>query len=117
MERIITIQKSDFRFDFMRGTGKGGQKRNKTSSACRCTHLATGLVGYSEDSRQQHLNRKNAWLKIVKTDKFKKWLRAKAYQKLGYLAEIEKKVDDDLSDRSKIKIEIHKNGRWEDILI
>ena len=27
------------RFDAMRGTGPGGQKRNKTSSAARVTHL------------------------------------------------------------------------------
>lgn len=39
-----------------RGTGPGGQHRNKTESAVRAVHVPTGLTAYA-DSRSQHQNR------------------------------------------------------------
>ena len=55
------VTKRDLRFDYYRGTGAGGQKRNKTSSACRITHLPTGLNAQSEEQRSQHQNKLTAW--------------------------------------------------------
>jgi len=46
--------------DTFRGTGPGGQKRNKTESAVRIRHLPTGMAGHSDDSRSQHENRATA---------------------------------------------------------
>lgn len=43
--------------DRFRGSGAGGQKRNKTSSSVRVRHAATGLSGQSGDSRSQPENR------------------------------------------------------------
>jgi hypothetical protein len=43
--------------DRFRGSGAGGQKRNKTSSSVRVRHRATGLAGQSGDSRSQPENR------------------------------------------------------------
>jgi hypothetical protein len=43
--------------DRFRGSGAGGQKRNKTSSSVRVRHGATGLSGVSGDSRSQPENR------------------------------------------------------------
>ena len=39
------------RVDFYRGSGPGGQKRNKTSSAVRLTHLPTGISATATESR------------------------------------------------------------------
>jgi hypothetical protein len=46
--------------DRFRGSGKGGQKRNKTSSAVRLRHRPTGLIGLASDSRSQSENRDRA---------------------------------------------------------
>lgn len=46
--------------DTFRASGPGGQKRNKTDSAVRLRHRATGLVGQAVESRSQHENRARA---------------------------------------------------------
>lgn len=46
--------------DTYRGSGPGGQKRNKTDSAVRVRHQPSGLSGQAADSRSQHDNRRRA---------------------------------------------------------
>lgn len=52
------------RVDVFRGTGNGGQKRNRTDSAVRLTHLATGAVATCDETRSQHQNRQLALRKL-----------------------------------------------------
>jgi hypothetical protein len=51
---------SQCRFEAFRGSGPGGQKRNKTSSAVRLTHLPTGMSATAGESRSQNANREKA---------------------------------------------------------
>lgn len=51
-------------FESFRGAGPGGQKRNKTSSAVRATHTATGLSATSDTTRSQHDNKAHALLRL-----------------------------------------------------
>jgi hypothetical protein len=51
---------AECRFDAFRGPGPGGQKRNKTSSAIRVTHLPTGLSAIAGESRSQSQNKSMA---------------------------------------------------------
>ena len=46
--------------DIYRGSGPGGQKRNKTSNAVRLRHEPTGLVVTATETRSQHENRVRA---------------------------------------------------------
>ena len=52
------------RLDFFKATGKGGQKRNKTSSAVRLIHQPTGISVTSSNSRSQSQNRSDALRKL-----------------------------------------------------
>jgi len=47
-----------------RGSGPGGQKRNKTSSAVRITHVGTGFSARAEAERSQRDNRRAALKRI-----------------------------------------------------
>ncbi len=46
--------------DRLRGSGPGGQKRNKTESSVRLRHGATGLSALAGESRSQHENKARA---------------------------------------------------------
>lgn len=50
--------------DRIRGSGRGGQKRNKTATQVRVRHEPTGLVGQSDDTRSQHSNKAHALARL-----------------------------------------------------
>ena len=59
-DKDIEIEKKDIRIDTFRGSGAGGQHRNKTDSAVRITHLPTNIIVKIENDRSQHNNKKIA---------------------------------------------------------
>ena len=48
------------KMDRLRGSGPGGQKRNKTESSVRLRHTATGLAALAGESRSQPENKARA---------------------------------------------------------
>ena len=47
----------EIRLDFMRAQGAGGQHVNKTDSACRATHVPSGIMCVSQEFREQPKNK------------------------------------------------------------
>ena len=64
-EILFHADASDFRVDTYRGTGPGGQHRNKTDSCVRITHIASGLVASCCETRSQAQNKKIAFAKLA----------------------------------------------------
>jgi peptide chain release factor len=58
--QTVTMHDTEVRFEAMRARGPGGQHVNKTSSAIRATHIATGLSVRAESERSQHANKRLA---------------------------------------------------------
>lgn len=92
-KKILSLTKTDFRWDYYRGHCAGGQKRNKTSNCVRCTHEPNNAVGKSEDGRSQHHNNKlKAFHRCVRTKEFKTWLRIELAKRTGLKARAEEEV-------------------------
>lgn len=53
------MNKNELKIEYMRGTGPGGQNRNKLETACRITHIPTGISAYC-DERTQGTSRRKA---------------------------------------------------------
>ncbi|KAL8824606.1 MAG: hypothetical protein Q9170_008102 [Blastenia crenularia] len=53
----IVISEEDIEESFLKGSGPGGQKINKTSSAVQLKHLPTGMVVKSQATRSRSQNR------------------------------------------------------------
>lgn len=116
-QKILSLTRKDFEWDFVRGRGKGGQKKNKTSSAVRCRHLPSGAIGYAEDTRSQSKNRGLAFRRCAESKEFQRWIKIESARASGELVEFERKtkqqIDQELSDPNITKIEIKNSaGNW-----
>jgi peptide chain release factor 1 len=61
----VEIHKSEVRTEYTRGTGPGGQHKNKTNSCVILTHYATGIK-VKVDGRNQHKNEADAWKELTR---------------------------------------------------
>lgn len=82
------IKPEDVRIDTFRAGGAGGQHINKTDSAVRITHYATGIVVQCQNERSQHKNKDFAY----------SMLRGKLYE---YYKDIQDKERDKIAGEKK----------------
>ena len=109
-ELLFSVTATDCDWSYTRGTGKGGQKKNKTSSAVHCMHRPSGAHGYSEASRSQLDNKREAFRKMAETKEFKNWHRLETAKRTGKLIEIEAAVEQGLKEAI---VEVKDSeGRW-----
>lgn len=75
-ELVLSVSLDDCRVDTYRGTGKGGQNRNKRDTAVRITHPPSGAIGESQEERSQFQNKRTAFVRMVETPMFRAWVAA-----------------------------------------
>lgn len=98
-EILFSVTASDCDWSYTRGSGKGGQKRNKTSSHCRCTHRDSGAVGQSDDTRSQHQNKRIAFQRMAESDEFKTWHKIEVAKATGLEGQIKERVENQMKSQ------------------
>lgn len=105
---VLSVTLKDCDVETKRGSGAGGQNRNKRDTAVRIVHRASGAVGESQEERSQLQNKRTAFKRMAETDKFKTWLK----RQLGTVTLAEVQVSESMRPRN-IKTEVKdENGDW-----
>lgn len=111
----LTFTKDDFDWEFFTAGGHGGQKQNKTASACRCTHRPSGASGISRDERSQPQNRRLAFERCTGSEKFKLWAKmelAKLEQRMLDKPSVEQQVNAEMAEHNLL-VQVHDDhGNW-----
>ena len=110
-ELLFSVTKKDFRWDYFRAGGKGGQGQNKRSTGVRCVHEPSGAVGEGRDSRSRPENQRNAFLRCVQSDTFQRWIK-KQTSHLAYTEQQIQAAVDQAMDPKYILTEVWNGEKW-----
>ena len=110
-ELILSVTIADCRVDTFRGTGAGGQHRNKTDSAVRITHEPSGAVAVSQSERSQHRNKRIAFGRMARSKEFQAWLRAEVARRNGAEVQAREAVERAMRP-GNLLVEEKIDGRW-----
>lgn len=105
----LSKAKGDFVVTPYKGSGKGGQKRNKTMSCCRISHPASGAVAECCDERSFEANKKKAFKRLLEKPDFVSWHKIATAKHMGRIAGVEEWVEKEMK---KVKVEVIKDGNW-----
>ena len=118
-ELLFSVTADDCDWMYFCAGGKGGQHQQKTASACRCRHRASGAEGISRDHREQRRNRVEAFKRMSQTSKFQNWLKIESSKRI--VSQEEKRMQevrmeiavDNMMRPENLKIEaLDENGKW-----
>jgi len=111
-ELLFSVTIKDCDIQTFRSGGPGGQHQNKTSSGVRVIHRESGAVGESRETRNQHQNKKQAFLRMAETKEFKNWLKMETARKTGAVEAAKGRVEK-MMEPKNLKIEVlNENGKW-----
>ena len=114
---LFTLSKNlnDFTVQPFKGSGKGGQKRNKTMSCCRITHPVSGAVSECQEERSFEQNKKKAFERLLEKPEFKQWFKIECAKRLGIVSDVETEVEKIMKNKNDFKYEIQVDGKWIEI--
>lgn len=107
---LFSVTRKDFEITAYKGTGNGGQNKNKRETACRIKHPGSGAVTQAEEHRTFDANRKAAFLRMTTHPKFRVWLAEMTKIAQGFPS-IEEQVAEMMREENLL-VETKESGRW-----
>lgn len=113
-ELLFRVTKKDFTETHIRGSGPGGQHRNKTSTGVRLVHRASGAVGEATDSKSQAENRVAAFRRLRETREWKAWFTMMTAETLGRPS-LKSVVEQAMQDENIVTEVLDDRQRWQEV--
>lgn len=108
---LFSVTADDCEFEYYRGSGSGGQKKNKTSSAVRCRHKLSGAVGQCQEGRSQKLNKRTAFKRMAESKEFNAWIKVHVARLNGAEGHAKAYADKEINS-DRVRVEVKKDGKW-----
>jgi protein subunit release factor B len=112
-ELLYSLTKKDFTIQTFKGSGPGGQHRNKVETAVRIIHKASGATGESKEHKSKLQNQKTAFKRLIESNKFKIWHNRICHELLSGKT-LEERVDEAM-DEKNLKVDVKQDGKWKRI--
>jgi protein subunit release factor A len=107
-KRVLSVTIKDCKVETKRGSGAGGQNRNKRDTAVKIIHEPSGAVGESQEERSQLQNKKTAFKRMAESPKFTAWYK----KQIGQVTLAQIQVSEQMRPRN-LKMEIKDaSGKW-----
>ncbi len=110
-ELLFRVTLADFDESHIRGSGNGGQNRNKNSTGVRLKHRASGAVGEATDNKSQIINKREAFKRCIATPEFQAWLKKRSAEAMG-LPSVEARVAEAMQEKNITTQVLDENDRW-----
>lgn len=81
-EPLLRLTRRDFEVTWFRGSGGGGQHRNKHANCCRIRHPASGVSATGQSSRSREQNKRDAFRALRSHPTFVAWYNRKIAEAL-----------------------------------
>jgi len=111
-ELLFSVCADDCEWQYYRGSGNGGQKKQKTSSAVRCTHRPSGAVGRAQDTRSQWENKRLAFRRMAESREFRAWANLEAAKITGLEARAWAYAEREVNSNRTV-VEVRMDGKWQ----
>ena len=89
-QKLLSLTRKSFTWDYFSGSGGGGQKRNKCQNSVRLSHKPSGAKAVCQDFASKKQNERAAFKRIANHPKLQQWIKMQCAAVAG---EIEQKLD------------------------
>lgn len=111
-QKLVSVTIHDCKVDTFAVGGHGGSGKDTCNSGVRVRHEPSGASGEGRDSRSQHDNKRDAFMKMIRSSVFQAWLRLESAKVLRGRNFVEQEVER-LMQPKYLRIETKDDrGRW-----
>jgi len=100
---LFSVTRKDFEMQTFTVHGHGGGGKDTSNNGVRLIHRASGAVGEGRDHRSLTKNREDAFLRLIKTNKFQIWMKTETARRMG--KKVYTKSPAEVVDEVMVKIE------------